>query len=194
MIDGAHGHADVAGLAAAARREEAVLELVQLWIEPLHREDDAAVLVEAFLRIVPGHPRAVVLAAYLALHYWMDDEHLDAAADQLRGVLAGDAETGAAAMLLDEIRRRRGLGEGDVGLLRRSVGAELSWSLNHVRLGRMYAARGDAAAARTEFDLAVANLFEPDVVLDPVAGSFHSLFTGCLNLRDRVISERTRLA
>ncbi|WP_433298173.1 tetratricopeptide repeat protein [Actinoplanes sp. CA-030573] len=188
-----YGHADAAALEAAARREMSLLELAQLWIEPMHREDDAAELVETFLRVSPGNPRAVVLSAYLALHYWMDDEHLDAAADGLRDVLDRGAEVGAAAMLLDEILRQRGPDPADatVELLRRSVAAEPSWSLNHVRLARAYAARGDIAAARSEFDAAIANIL--DTVPDPVAESFHTLFTGCLNDRSRVVAERARL-
>ena len=186
------GHADPATLAVAARLDEGVLDLAQLWIEPMHREDDAVELVEAALRVEPGRPRAVLLSAYLALHYWMDDDHLDAAAAALRDLLARGVETGAAAMLLDEINRGRD-GGYDLDLLRRSVAAEPGWSLNHVRLSRAYAARGDRAAAAAELDTAIANILDPDERGDPVAHSFDALFTGRVNRRDRLVTERAEL-
>jgi tetratricopeptide (TPR) repeat protein len=189
MLD---GHADAAAVRAAGQRTDAVVELAQLWIEPMHREDDAADLLEVLLRISPGHPRAVLLSGYLALHYWTDSEHLDRAAAQLREVLAARAEIGAAALLLDEILRRDN-STPDLDLLHRSVSAEPSWSLNHVRLARAYTAVGRPAAALAEWDIAIANILEPDTPLDPLTESFHTLFTGCLNTRSRLVAERAAL-
>ena len=187
-----YGHADPATLALADRLAEGVLDLIQLWIEPMHREDDAAELVAALLRIEPVPSRAVLLSAYLALHYWMDDEHLDAAAAALAGLLSRDEQVGAAALLLDEITRSRG-GDHDVQLLRRSVAAEPGWSLNHVRLARALAAGGDRAGAATELDLAISNVLDPDPREDPVAHAFDTLFTGRVAIRDRIIAERAKL-
>jgi hypothetical protein len=55
---------------------ESLLNLAQLSLEPLHDEEDAALLVQYVLRFEPGQPRAGILLAYLALHYWIIDEEV----------------------------------------------------------------------------------------------------------------------
>jgi hypothetical protein len=199
------GHADSSALLAAERLERALradvdlqslLDLAQLWIEPMHREEDAVALVAFVLQLFPDHPRAAVLSAYLALHYWMDDDSLRQAEGLLRRVLAQGHEVGAAAFLLDEILRRLGpdIADANIDLLRQSVAAEPSWSINHVRLARALAARGDTRGAIAELNTAIDNRIESHTPLGPLLNSYHEVFTGQLNLPDSWIEQRDRLA
>jgi hypothetical protein len=200
-----HGHADRATQQVAGRLADTLranldvpvlLDLAQLWIEPMHREEDAATLVGYVLLVQPGQPRAAVFSAYLALHYWMDDEHLRAAAALLREVLAAGHEVGAAALLLDEILRQLGpdAADANIDLLRQSVAAEPTWSVNRVRLSRALAARGDTPGALAELDAAIATMIDPDTPMEPLVHSYHSIFTGRTDLRHRLIAQRATLA
>jgi hypothetical protein len=195
------GHADEAALLAASQLEDllrqqldlsALVDLAQLSIEPLHREDDAALFVSYALRLHPGHPRASIIYGYLALHYWIADEWLHRADGILQSLVDRGLELGAAPVLLDEVRRQTGSDAPDanIDLLRLSVSAEPTWSINHLRLARALRAQGDHVAARMEFDLAIGNLLEGGHNIDPVSESFHDCFTGCFASRERLIAER----
>lgn len=174
---------------------ERLLDLAQLSIEPLHREDEAIVLVEFVLRFEPDNPRARILFAYLALHYLIVDEQVRRAEGLLRDLVERRVELGAAASLLDDVRERIAPTgpEGDVELLRLSVEAEPSWSDNHHRLGRALYTRGDPVGAWREYDAAIGNLVDRASPMDPLVVSFHDCFTGCTSTRERLIADRDKL-
>jgi hypothetical protein len=173
---------------------ESVLKLAQLSVEPLHREDIALTLVDFVRRFEPGNARACLLHAYLSIHYLIVDEALVSAEVELTDLIARGQEVGAAAVLLDEVRRRMSPADRDdanIELLQLSVGAEPAWSINHLRLGRALRARGDDRGALAEMEIAIACLSGPDS--DPAIESFEDCFTGRRASRDRLVAERDRI-
>jgi hypothetical protein len=171
-----------------------LLDLALLSIEPLHEEDRALELVDLVLGFRPQSARAHLLRAYLDLNYLIVDEALADAESRLSKLVDAGEEVGAAAVLLDEVRRRVNPEAGDdsnIDLLMLSTTVEPDWSINHLRMARGLRARGDRVGARHELDLAIAHLSDPGA--DPVMESFEDCFTGRRASRERLIAERDRM-
>jgi len=171
-----------------------ILEMAQLSIEPFHREDQALTLAQFACILEPDQPRGLLLQAYLGAHYLITDEAASAAQAILRDLINRQCEVGAAAVLLDELLRRRNPEsryDANIELLYLSLDAEPDWSINHLRLGRALLARGESEDARAHIDHAIVNLIDP--LPDPVAESFEDCFTGRRASRERLILERSRI-
>jgi hypothetical protein len=196
------GHADGASLrqVEALRMSIAsqlpihdLLDLAMLSIEPLHQEDTALEIVNLVLEFHPYLARANLLRAYLDMHYLILDEALADAESRLSVLVNSGEEVGAAAVLLDEVKRRGDPTSPDDcnhDLLLLSTTVEPDWSINHLRLARALVARGDRSGALHEFDLAISHLADPGE--DPIKESFEDCFTGRRASRQRLIAERDR--
>ena len=172
----------------------AALELAQLSILPLRDEEAADQLALDVLAREPGQPRAVLLHAYICLHYWIVDEKIAEAISMLADLVERGEELGAAPLLLAEGRRRLDPKlPWDVGLLRLSVSAEPSWTSNHQRLAWALHAAGDDTGAQREYEAAIVNVFNADVRLDPVSESFHDCFTSRTTTVEWLVKDRDRL-
>lgn len=159
---------------------------------PVGRNEALAIACTELVRkLDPDNPRAIILAAYQSLNYWLDDSHVDESIRDLLALLQkGEAEIGATGILLEELtswrsrNRRRGT---NLEYLLKSIDAEPTWVTNHFLMGLALLKEGRKTEANSEFETSVSNLLGAELQLDAQQEAYEICFTGRLGSRDALL-------
>jgi tetratricopeptide (TPR) repeat protein len=168
-----------------------LLGVVSLYLEPFHRYDSAAALLEKILAREPRNGFAEVLLAYCCINGFMDRASLNRAVGLTQSVIEhNDKYSGAALILLaealDDLKEITLVGYAN--LLLDSIKLEPSWVFNHFDLAGCYRRQGQNAQALTELNLARNNIWLAPPDMSPDVAFFESMITG--RASDAAILER----
>ncbi len=159
---------------------------------PVGRNEElATACIQLVRKLEPDNPRAIILAAYQSLNFWLDDSHVD---ESIRDLLAlygkGKEEIAATGILLEELtawrfpKRRPG---SNLEYLQQSIDAEPTWVTNHFLLGLAFLKAGRKMEANSEFETSISNLLGAELQLGAEQEAYEICFTGRLGSRDVLI-------
>ena len=175
-----------------------LLELAQLYIEPVHREAEAIAILEAVLKRDPDNSFAKFWLAYCCLHYLMDPAAIRKAKELLESVIQADPQhAGAAYMLLAEVLEEEGNLPVDqkIEMLEKSVALEPDWVFNRQSLAWAYRQTGKFSKALEQIEKALSNVTQPDPSWSITRRNFEESITGRIGHRaaERLTSDLQKL-
>jgi tetratricopeptide (TPR) repeat protein len=175
-----------------------LLELGLLYLEPLHREDDAIAILEAILGQEPDYAPAKLWLAHTLLHHVMDDAALARSRELLESMLESGGDLSAAArMLLAEVLEEQGATrlQDRIALLEESVAQEPRWVYNRQSLAWAYDEAGRQRDAFDQIDDAVRNATGVHPEASVALRAFEESITGRGGHRakERLLEDRDRI-
>lgn len=174
-----------------------LVELALLYLEPAHREADAIALLETVVARDPSHGQARVWLAWALLHFVMDGPSMTRAQELLTPLLDVEPYSGAAHMLLAEVRDEQGATvDARIRLLETSVAIEPDWVSNRHDLAWAYSEAGRHEEAATQLQAALHAIRPEDPRWTLVQRSFEESITGrtAAGAGDRLQADLAELA
>ncbi len=165
-----------------AMPSDAMLDLAQVYFEPVHAYEDAIAMCDTVLACDPGNARAKLWRAYGAIYAWPSDEELRRARILLDAITESEYAGGAWLLLAGLIAHEKRT-DVVVDCYQRSIEAEPGWVRNRYLLAAHLVTTGQEDQAREQLSVAIGNLIDEPGDLSVVEKALHGTLTGKLDSR-----------